>query len=79
MVKDGANIFELEKKGENLYCSCEYLDRTALPCRHLLRAIIISKKSIMRIIPDRWRLKDNMDEDHNKPGREKSSRRNRLK
>lgn len=77
MVKEVSNIFEVEQTGDNFSCNCEFLERTALPCRHILRVLIILKKSIMRA--DHWKLKDVPEPKKSNAGREKCSRRNRLK
>lgn len=44
-------------ENDKLVCACAYYDRTGIPCKHQIRAIVELHEDIMNYIDKRWLLK----------------------
>lgn len=49
-IKEGGIFFQLQSNQSKLKCTCLFTIKSALPCRHLLRFLLVKKKSILEYI-----------------------------
>jgi hypothetical protein len=66
-------------KDERLFCACDYLEKSGIPCAHILRLIFDLHEDILNYVNPRWKVEKtpSVSKYVIKRGRPRFSRRNR--
>ena len=81
VFKEGEQTEKVSVEGDKLICSCQYLEKTGIPCAHLHKIIRLTRDNVQDYIVERWRVSPGNEEKGTykifvKKGRPKLSRKN---
>lgn len=55
LVVEYSQFFKVSLIDAHWRCGCGYLEKCSLPCRHLLKTLLLKGRPIIEHIPTRWR------------------------